>query len=228
MHYIKQLLSGFYFLLLAQLVFAQPSNIAIDNEQSMVPLAALYESRQIKLAIRPQTAKQQWQFRRSENRVEKHLLTEKKVELWEKYKHEISFSHIFLEHKRIVEYNAGDLRSLGQHPDWSMVQHIIDPQILKRLQKIGETKILGYQATQYKGQLNGTDFEVSWIDELQIPALIRQINRDVTYSVHLLEVYPQATSPWKKLDTEGFLAIDYADLGDNESDPLWAALGDHH
>ncbi len=209
------------YLWLAVFVFTSQNIVAEEIEKN---ISAMYESRFIKLAIRPQSSKQQWKFIRSDNRVEKRTDDSNQIEIWQKDKNEISYFHIFKNHKRIVEYTSGDLRSLGQYPQWDLVKYIIDPEMLNKLQKVGGTKIMGYSASKYKGQLKGIDYEITWIDELKLPAFIRQLKNGSEVSVHLLSLYAQDEMPWKAIDTSQYLAMDYADLGDNEADPVWGEL----
>ncbi|WP_198264835.1 hypothetical protein [sulfur-oxidizing endosymbiont of Gigantopelta aegis] len=215
------------------MTIATANAAAFNGVDADKPIVALYETRQIKIALQPQLNKQQWQFWRSKNRVEKSYQEAKnmhknEIEIWEKNAQDISFSHVFLEQQRIIEYNAGDLRSLGQVPNWDRVQHLISPELLNQLTKTASLKVLGYEASQYSGQIQGVDLTVIWIDDLQLPAMIRQIKSNMTYSVHLLAIYPQEKSPWKRAEIEHFLTMDFADLGDNEADPIWASLGNKH
>ena len=215
----------FKYLWLSVLICIAQNVIADDSEQS---ISAAYESRFIKLAIRPQASKHQWQFIRSDNRVEKRTNKQGQIEVWKRDKGEISYSHIFIKQKRMVEYTSGDLRSLGQYPQWDLVKYIIDPEMLNKLQKIGDTKVKGYTASKYKGQLKGVDYEITWINDLKLPAVIRQVRNGSENSVHLKELYTQGEMPWKAIDTTNYLAMDYADLGDNEADPVWGNLALEH
>lgn len=200
---------------------------AKNIEQDIV---ATYESRFIRMALRPQISKQQWQFMRSKNRVEKRMNNQQQIEVWEKDKNSISFTRIFNDYKRIVEYAAGDLRSLGQYPRWELIQHIINPDVLEKLQNVEEKKVLGYSATLYKGQVNGIDIEITWLNDVNLPAVIRQVSRAGETSVHLKTLDEKNKDNWPVVDTSDYLAIDYADLGDNEADPVWSklALDQHH
>ncbi|WP_428623689.1 hypothetical protein [Sedimenticola sp.] len=187
-------------------------------------IAALYETRQIQLSIRPTLAKQQWRFWRTGNHVEKSIPSIGRSEVWEKRGDEISFSHHFIDLERAVDYTSGDLKALGQYPDWDEVAHIISPSMLEKLVKVSTRRVFGYDAVVYSGQFNATDVEIVWIDELKLPALIREVHQGQEFSVHLLEIYPARKAPWSRPVTSYFKRLDYADLGDNEADPVWGRL----
>lgn len=67
--------------------------------------------------------------------------------------------------------------------------------------------------------MDDTEFEVLWLEDEQIPALVRQRYAKREVVLRLREIYPLQQAPWPRAKTRGYQRIDYADLGDKSSDP---------
>lgn len=189
------------------------------------PVAALYETRTIQLARRPQSNNQRWHIWRTARKIENQSTDGASGEVWLRdSKDNISMARLFHKEKRIIEYTSGDLRALGLYPEWNDRAELIDSSLLSRLKLTGTEMVLGYKAQRYQGQLNGVDMEILWLAEFRLPALVRRVLADRDISMHLLEIHPLASSPWKQKDISDYQAMDYADMGDNEADPFISSL----
>ncbi len=221
-------ITSFLFLLL--LAFGNlitPSAHAADTTASP-ELVAQYLTRHVQLSSRPRARQQQWQFWRSSQRVEKRLEDGSLTEVWTlSGRNTIRYQRLYPKHKRLLDYDASDLRSLGQYPRWQEVAHIIDPAFLAKLSQTGTTTIQGQPAIIYKGQLDSVDWEITWLDQQAIPAIIRQVTANQEYSITLQALYSLDKAPFPKLDSRDFQSLDFSDLGDNEADPFWARVAHH-
>jgi hypothetical protein len=72
--------------------------------------------------------------------------------------------------------------------------------------------------------VDGQEVDVLWLEHEQIPARVRRRSKGYEEIVELKEPYSFAESPWPQNETAGYEAIDYADLGDRESDPFVRAF----
>ncbi len=212
---------------------AQGDTPAEAGKTAAVLVAAQYETRNIQLARRPKATSHRWYLLRTPRQVATWGEGRAQRQRWQRgVTGDIALSRIFpAEHKR-VDYEPGDLRTLGRYPDWRRLQGIIAPGLLGRLQPSGSVAVLGRTAERYLGQVDGVDVEVLWLADLGLPALVRQVFGDREASLHLQALYTDDEAPWGFVDTANYDHLDYADLGDMEADPFVARIsraeGGHH
>lgn len=184
-------------------------------------VAAQYETRSIQLAHRPQARTQRWYLLRSEQRIETWAEDASERQLWQRDADgEIRHARLFPADRRVVDYQAGDLRALGRYPDWRRLGELIDAGLLDRLKDTGPVSVLNREARRYQGQIDGVDLEIWWLPRERLPALLRRGFGDREIAVHLLALHPLARNPWPQADSRGYTHIDYTDLGDMEADPF--------
>jgi len=189
------------------------------------PVAALYETRTIQLAHRPQANNQRWHLWRTASKIETQSADGSSGEVWLRDSNDnISMRRLFHKEKRIIEFTSGDLRTLSRYPEWTDRAELIEFGLLSRLKLTGTVMVLGHKAQRYQGQINGVDLEILWLAEYRLPALVRRVFAGREVSMHLLELHPLESSPWKQKDVSDYQAMDYADMGDNESDPFISSL----
>lgn len=187
-------------------------------------VAAQYETRSIQLAHRPQARTQRWYLLRSERRIETWAEDAKDAgerQLWQRdTAGEIRHARLFPADRRVVDYQPGDLRALGRYPDWQRLGELIDAGLLDRLKDTGPVTVLNREARRYQGQIDGVDLEIWWLLRERLPALLRRGTGDREIALHLLALHPLADTPWPPADSDGFVHLDYTDLGDMEADPF--------
>jgi hypothetical protein len=133
---------------------------------------------------------------------------------------QIFYERVFHRDRRLIELVPGDLRALRRYPDWQQLLHVIHPTWLqKQLRPTGPRNVLGRSAQHYQGRVDDTEFEVLWLEDEQIPALVRQRYAQREVVLRLREIYPLQQAPWPRAKTKGYQRIDYAHLGDKSSDP---------
>ena len=205
------------------------SSLADGATENSVPLPAVtchFTSRVVLRGRQPQVQEWDWYWWRQPDCVETRDAGGSTGQIWESSKSgQVTYWRVFHKEKRVIEYTPGDLRALGQHPDWPTVSSVIDPTLLTtKLQPVGKVEILDRQAQRYQGQVDGMEFEVWWLDQEQVPALIRQVSEIREETLRLKEIYPLQKSPWSYSQIVDYMHLDYADLGDKESDPFVRSL----
>lgn len=227
---IKMYISGWVLIALSACSATPPPEPAALREMGndAPGVVALFETRIIRLARRPQSSQARWYWRRIPGRIVIQSAEGTSAEIWKRGDSgEISYHHVFFRDKKVVDYTAGDLRALGRYPDWQALASLIKPALLSRLKNTGTVRALDRQAERYQGQLDGVDYEILWLRQAQLPALVRQIQGDTEISLHLLELNPLTEAAWLPFDIRSFERLDYADLGDKEADPFVKKLLRH-
>jgi hypothetical protein len=97
---------------------------------------------------------------------------------------------------------------------------LIDPQTLASLQETGSGWLAGHPARYYRGEVDGQQFTVQWLVDLNIPYSIERRHSDEKEVTQMQAVYLLAQSPWRYNNGEDYEIMDYTDLGDRERDPF--------
>ena len=206
-------------------VEAQASDVkATDKGQPQ--LACRFETRRLHRGEQERAETQKWHLWRHADVVEMQETNGKSGHIWQRDTNgQVSYQRIFPAAKRVIVYYPGDLRALQRSPEWKKLASVIDPTLLgSALTAKGKVTILNRQARRYTGRVGGEEFEVLWLEHEQIPARVRRKNKGYEEVVELKEMYPLEKSPWPRTETAGYESIDYADLGDKESDPFVRAF----
>jgi len=184
-------------------------------------IAALFRTRVVKYSEQPPARGTAWYLWRTGDSVEIFNPTSQIGELWERLKgKDVAFTWLYHARQYAVQYSPSDLRSIENKPDWDAKSHLISPALLSRLEKTGQTMVLGYHAERYEGRIGEYELALTWIPKLSIPAFIRQKTDQQVSEVVLDEVYTYKRAPWKPIPHDDYDAIDFADLGDNEAHPV--------
>ncbi|MFW8600653.1 hypothetical protein ACOHYD_04140 [Desulfobacterota bacterium M19] len=194
------------------------------------PLSALFESRVIVFGHRPKHFSRLWHFIRQTDRVEKQIPDQQRDEVWFRGKDGSLKAYQFIsdKHRMVIEYNRGDLKSISNYPSWDLVATILPAKLRSKLKYQGSAKIFGHPASLYRGNLNGADVELTWLDDVMLPAKYREINQRRDTQIELKKLYNPKDAPWKARITTNYRFMDFADVGDNESDPALRELAHGH
>ncbi|ACJ28082.1 Conserved hypothetical protein [Shewanella piezotolerans WP3] len=144
-------------------------------------------------------------------------------ELWDRRGEYVRY---FPNERRSVSYRKGDLLSLNMHFNFEQLNHLISPATIKGLQQrpISKTNLLDTCITQqYSGDQSGHKLVVSWIDKLALPHSFVVSNANGSMQYQLVELTPFSNDEFSAL-ISGYQDIDFADVGDNESDPFIAKM----
>jgi hypothetical protein len=145
-----------------------------------------------------QAATVEWRYYREQNRVEVEDLKSETGELWLRDGNTQFFFKLFHADRRGIEYRMDDLQILQVTASWQQHALLIDPEVLQKL----------------------TLIEAGWRVDLNLPLEIKRSDAEHSETTRLQSVHPLDKSPWQRRDHGNYEMIDYADLGDRESDPF--------
>jgi len=217
----KPLLLGFLVQVLILLPLLSFAKAYIEPEYNGV--IAEYSSRQITFARRPSVEKYRWSIFTSEKLViVKNHHTHIDL-VWRKNPSgQIELSKVFNQEKIVIDYDSGDLKSVHQYPQWESVQQSFDHYAMSLLKKTGSQTYKQFQTDKYNGQVKGDEFELLWLNQYQLPAQIKKITpygENITKLDSLITVKKLRLSKYLK-GYKTYRHMDYADMGDNEADPV--------
>ncbi|QQX81568.1 hypothetical protein JK628_06815 [Shewanella sp. KX20019] len=137
----------------------------------------------------------------------------------------------FPSERRSVSYRKGDLLSLNMHFDFNQLNHLISPATIADMQQlpsssseVAETGTDLCMAEQlYQGTQKNHQLTISWLNQLQLPKSFKLTNNSGSIQYELVEVKPLTENVFNGM-TAGYQDIDFADVGDNESDPFIAKM----
>lgn len=161
-----------------------------------------------------------WRLYRDANRVEIEDLTSQTGELWQRDGKTQFFFKLFHADRRSIEYRMDDLQNLNITSSWQQHTLLVDPEILRQLVVVKTGLRDGYAFAQLKGTVKGEAWEIMWRSDLKLPAKIRREHEGHVEVTELEAVHPLSAAPWPRRDYTSYEVIDYADLGDRESDPF--------
>ncbi|MBI3343420.1 MAG: hypothetical protein HY028_00840 [Gammaproteobacteria bacterium] len=213
--------------LLAVLVYVFCGQASARTLEENAPVArdvnAVFESK-IMVAGRPQVT--EWTLRRTAHRVEMQEGRNGTGEIWSRdEKGNISFERVFHKQRRVLDYSAADLRSLGSYPEWDKIADVIDPQLLGgALKHVGTTRVMGKTAERYRGRLGSTSMEVTWLPQDRLPYQVKQSGPNQRTELKLKQLSAVTPTSSDQDSTASYTRLDYADLGDDPSDPFFKRL----
>jgi hypothetical protein len=189
---------------------------------ALPPVAAEYETVVTETGEHTHRHVNHWRFWRDADLVETRSLNTDEGEIWRRsVKGLIFYERVYHRDRKVVESNPDDLRALHREPDWTKAALLLDPELLAtRLTFQGRERLGERVALRYVGAADGVDYEVWWLERENLPGLIRQRFPEREVAVRLREAYPLGQAPWPHDVSREYASIDYADLGDMESDPF--------
>lgn len=164
---------------------------------------------------------------RSTDRIE-YRMQGKPVEVWRKTPDGIARLELFEKEQRSVSWSPGDLRTIGQKPQWERLGSPINPELRGTLQRHGEIAVLGTVAVRYRGEsAEGAPIALAWIEADGLPSYYRAGKRNAKagepglYELRLRKL-ERVSKERVFTATTDYRETDYADLGDMELDPFAA------
>lgn len=199
---------------------AATNEIQSTNRVAPPALAGRFETVETRLGQK--VTRQDWRLWRTKNRIETRNETTQMGEVWTRVSsNQMAHDKLFLADQTVLEYAPGELRAAQQTVDWDRLGGLVEVKTLARdFKPGGTTVVLGRTAQIYQRQSAAGLEVIWWLPAEQVAALIRRELPDRTVTTQLQEIYPVGQPPWTPGSTAGFRTIDYADLGDMESDPF--------
>lgn len=141
-------------------------------------------------------------------------------ELWQLDGKALIHRKLYHAERRAIEFQHDDLKMLQAAPSWQKLSLMLDPKLLEQLTAGDIEWSDGYPLREYRGSLDGTDWHVVMRMDLALPSLIERRHGDFSERTELVTAYSLSRSPWQPTSADSYEIIDYADLGDKETDPF--------
>lgn len=162
----------------------------------------------------------EWRFYRNDNTIEVEDLTTQTGEMWQRDGNSQFFFKLFHADRRSVEYRMDDLAILGISNEWQQHALLLSPKLFSQLTQVETGWRDGYPFRHYRGQVGADKYDIVWRVDLNLPVLIVRIHEGHVERTELQTAYPLSQSPWSRHAKNDYDVIDFADLGDRESDPF--------
>jgi hypothetical protein len=133
----------------------------------------------------------------------------------------VQFRRVFHPERIEVFYSAMELKVLGMTRDWGQSYSLVAPAFLKeKLAPTGTEVLLDTTLEKYEGTEDGRKWMVLWSAHEQLAYQLRVESERGVSTTTLLERYALDKQPWERLRKRGYNSIDFADLGDSETNPV--------
>jgi hypothetical protein len=178
------------------------------------PLVAQYR---VTLQAGKQTPRTEtWTFWRDSRRIA--LIKGSEEEVWLREPSGIRLQRLYHQDHKLVDYSAGELRTMQIDARWLPLGTLIDETLLQRLRKTGGKG--GLQ--RYIGQLQGEQIELLWDSQQRLPVQLSRRSAKGSTRFERLAVHAEAPMRWPapSADRSDYDRIDAADFGDMEYDPF--------
>ena len=163
-----------------------------------------------------------WTLIRSADKIEVLRTDNGQSEIWSRTSKDLwYYEKAFHDDRAVVQYSPVDLKSLGIEPQWMNAATAVNPKILEALSPGRAGKpFLGHSSAEFKGQIEHTEYSVSWLQDMALPAEIVQKNAANKVDTQLVSIEPLTQTNTAFSDILSYRLIDYSDLGDMERDPF--------
>ncbi|MCG9745664.1 hypothetical protein [Shewanella sp. Isolate8] len=143
-------------------------------------------------------------------------------EAWQKNGEYIRY---FPEQKRSISYRRSDLLALNIHTDIDKQFHLISPAALSQFDKGEQHQATCFTQQRYShtSKSQRQSLALDWIDELGLPASLTITQSGQQLNYRLTKLTPVSQQEFNLL-TSGYQDLDFADVGDSESDPFIAKM----
>lgn len=156
-------------------------------------------------------------------RYQDQVIYQKSSQTFEAWNKNGEYTRYFPADKRSVSYRRGDLLSLNINYDLEQLFHLVSPKVQSQLTQ-SKTAQQGCMAvTHFSGAQAGNDVDLQWVTSLKLPYQLTIGAGEQQIKYQLTEVKPVAQVDFKAL-ISGYKDIDFADVGDSESDPFIAKM----
>ncbi len=129
----------------------------------------------------------------------------------------------FPQEQRSITYRPSDLRSLNMSYDLDQLFHLVSPKLKSQLEPTESIGRSCFTVNQYQGEQDGQALTLEWIESLSLPYLLTlgQGQQQITY--RLISANYISGNEFDAL-IQGYNDLDFADVGDSESDPFIAKM----
>ncbi|WP_076407920.1 hypothetical protein [Shewanella sp. UCD-KL12] len=194
-----------------------PANLeSACNHVQPDQLNAVYEVSQTN---GPQQAKHQLQLIRYQDSVV-YKSSPQSFEAWNRNGEYVRY---FPMDKRSVSYRPGDLLSLNINYDLEQIFHLVSPHVQSKLNQTGSVQHKCMTLQTFSGDEKRQKIDLEWATSLNLPFKLTIGENEHKLTYQLIEISPVSSADFTNL-ISGYQDIDFADVGDSESDPFIAKM----
>jgi hypothetical protein len=196
-----------------------PRRALDDRGVDASPAPATIRWRVRHVPVRGKAQGQAWELRRSDARIV-WSKGDDFDEVWHRDASGISLWRVMHRHRHVIEYSAGELRTLGVEAHWPALGTLFDERALTLLRPDGPAR--GDGSRRYRGKLEGDRVDVVWDHRTRAPIRLTQSNARGRVEFERVSVRAGADAEaWPgEARIADYARIDAADFGDLEHDPV--------
>lgn len=212
------------FLTFSLLALSQPATAACDQHGDLIGARYLVTKTQDGAAPAVTRELVLW---RNQRQVAHENTRSGITELWEQTSNgQLRMVRYFDKHRRGIEYQPYEIRHASNNGDWQIKAQLISEAQLKSLQRIA-TQGGGCDKRENYASAKGdaTQISLQWLPHRRLVQHYRETGPESTVTLQLLETITDEKRIKRAFaDRETYQNVDYADIGDNESDPFLAKM----
>ena len=141
-------------------------------------------------------------------------------EIWRLEASGIALQRVMHDERHVIEYSAGELRTLGVAVDWRELASLLGEHDLASLSSVRLARLPAGQ-TLYRGRLAGDQVEVLWDDVACLPIrMIREGSKGRVQMVRQAVEWGGAAANDATRRASDYARLDAADFGDMEYNPV--------
>ncbi len=234
---VKSMISTLLFTapVLVMAVFWAVNNAAAENGAAITDAAICKLPAQIYVAeyrvLRDGAEIATLKIVRGDNRVMHIRSNSTGAEMWERNANgSVHFTRFYDQARRGLEHYEANPLDPSSQLDWDLAWQLVPEAVLSGHQAEAETSD-GECAEQlhYAYEENGTEHRIDWLPQQQLVRRLQEQGSGKTMVWELSSVSTDPQSMTRELDArEDYRVIDFADLGDQESDPFFQTLKADH
>ena len=162
---------------------------------------------------------QHWQLQRSATEIS-WIKGGGREDIWRRDRSGIRLLRVLRNDRHLIDYSAGELRTLGVQADWQALGSLLREADLARLRRLPDPQRGAWP--HYRGDLDGERVDLRWdpVARLPVQLLRRSKAGQVSYQRLAPHDLPAADWPRAGAGTEDFQRLDAADFGDMDYNPV--------
>ncbi|MGL4580803.1 MAG: hypothetical protein ACRCVV_12265 [Shewanella sp.] len=164
---------------------------------------------------------QQWKMTLFRNGQD--FIIQRDAVIFEQWTSHGEYVRYFPAEKRSVTYRKGDLRALNIQQDRDQLYYVVSPKLPTLMTKTQVQQQRCFEIQAFAGNVNGLESQLLWIDTIGLPYQFTLGTTQPNLDYKMVAVEPFSPDAYSAL-TQDFQDMDFADVGDNESDPFLAKM----
>jgi hypothetical protein len=166
-----------------------------------------------------------WRVWREPNRVVIEDITANTGAIWQRDGGSLFLQKVFHDDRKSVEYQMDDLQMSGVETGSLLRQSLlVDPALLQQLTLKKSGWKDGVPLQRYAGKVGDQTWDITLRTDLSIPVSIDVLTPTRRERTQLIASHFLEQSPWTPTSSVAYDIMEFADLGDRQSDPFVAKV----